>query len=172
MIPPSLPRTLLTEIGKVSVIWAHIEQNLILHCSAMAAQETDGKPIEYLRMDFKRLREKWYSLCRERFDEGIFNKIVHPLNSKLRPLSLERGYVVHGLWSVAGRGKYHLRIFEQKTELASFGSDYSLAQLRGFVRASERTSKELDQFTTGRHSCFKNKTGTVSKITVSLKPVD
>jgi len=62
MLPPTLPGALLAELGNLCVVWAHIEQSLILHASAMAAQDTDGKPIEYLRMDFKRLREKWYNL--------------------------------------------------------------------------------------------------------------
>ncbi len=164
MLPPPLPRTLLAEIGKVSIIWAYIEQDLILHTSAMASQDTDGKPLEYLRMDFKRLREKWYSECKKRFPAQMVNKVVNPLNSNLAKLSLERGYVVHGLWSVVGRGKYHLHLFEQKTGLESFHSDYSLQQLRGFVGASYRTSKDVDSFTTGKHSSFKNLKSTVAKI--------
>lgn len=173
MIPPSLPRTIIAEIGKVTIIWAHIEQDLILHTSAMASQDTDGKPVEYLRMDFKRLREKWYSECRKRFPSAIMNKVVGPLNSNLAKLSLERGYVVHGLWSVIGRGKYHLRIFfEQKGQLVDLRADYSLAQLRGYVGASYRTSKQVDLFTTARHSCFKNMKGTVAKIGDTLAPLD
>ena len=172
MIPPPLPRTLLAEVGKVTIIWAHIEQDMILHTSAMASQETDGKPIEYLRMDFKRLREKWYSECRKRFPDQIMNKVVGPLNSNLAKLSLERGYVVHGRWSVVGRGKYHLHIFEQKSGLESFGADYSLYQLRGFVGASFTACKQLDSFTTGRHSCFKNMKGTVAKIGDAFVPLN
>lgn len=164
MIPPPLPRTLLAEIGKVTVIWAHIEQDLILHTSAMASQDTHGKPVEYLRMDFKRLREKWYAQCKRRFPPEIINKVVNPINSNLAKLSLERGYIIHGLWSVKARGKYHLYLFEQKTGLQSLRGDYSLSQLRGFVGASYKTSKDVDSFTTGRHSCFKNMKATVAKI--------
>jgi hypothetical protein len=172
MVPPALPRTLLAEIGKVAVIWAHIEQELILHASAMASQDTGGKPVEYLRMDLKRLREKWYSLCQHRFDDEILNKIVHPLNSKLAPLSVERAHVIHGLWNVIGRGKYHLHIFEQKTGLEIKEADYSLAQLRRFVRASQRASLELDWFTSGRNFRFQNKKRTVTKVTNTLIPID
>ena len=172
MIPPALPRTLLAEIGRVAVIWAHIEQEMILHCSAMAAQDTGGKPIEYLRMDFKRLREKWYSLCKQRFDDEILDKLVHPLNSKLAPLSVERGYIIHGMWSVAGRGKYHLRIFEQKNDLDVKEAPYSLSQLRRFVRASDRAAFEFNRFTTGRNSRFQNKNRTVTKVTNALIPRD
>ncbi len=172
MIPPPLPRTLLAEIGKVIVIWAHIEQDMILHCSAMAAQDTNGKPIEYLRMDFKRLREKWYQLCVKRFDKKLIDKVVGPINSKLAKLSLERGYVVHGRWSVIGRGKYHLCIFEQKQTLESLRSDYSLDQLRGYVAASYRASKELDHFMSGRHALFKNMKGSIAKIGDRLGPLN
>lgn len=52
-----LPRQLLEELGHPSVTWAEIEQNIILHLSAMAAQDTDGAPTHDLRSDFKRLRE-------------------------------------------------------------------------------------------------------------------
>lgn len=170
MIPPPLPRTLVAEIGKVVVIWAHIEQDIILHTSAMASLETDGKPLEYLRMDFKRLREKWYQECRKRFPDRIINTVVNPLSSNLAKLSLERGYVVHGLWSVVGRGKYHLHIFEQKGQLESLSSDYSLTQLRGFVAAPYRTSKDVHRFTSGTHSCFKDTQSTFAKIGDAIIP--
>lgn len=136
----------------------------------MAAQETDGLTLEYLRMDFKRLREKWYSLCRQQFDDEIFNKTVHPINSRLAMLYPERGYAIHGLWSVTGKGKYNVRYFEQKGQLASYNVDYSLYQLRGLVGASYVLSKDVHDFTTGRHRCFKNKDGAVAKIITSLKP--
>ena len=170
MIPPPLPRTLVAEIGKLVVIWAHIEQDIILHTSAMASQETGGKPLEYLRMDFKRLREKWYYECRKRFPKQILNTVVNPLNSNLAKLSLERGYVVHGLWSVVGRGKFQLHIFEQKGKLESLRSDYTLTQLRGFVGASYRTSTDIHRFTSGEHSCFKNTRSTLAKIGHALEP--
>ena len=172
MIPPPLPRTLLAEIGQLVVIWAYIEQDMILHTSAMASQDTNGKTLEYLRMDFKRLREKWYSECRKRFPEAIFNKVVNPLNVNLAKLSQERGYVVHGLWSVVGRGKFHLHIYEQKGSLESLSSDYSLTQLRRFVAASHRTSVDIHKFTSGEHSCFKNMKSTIAKIGGTLKPTN
>lgn len=170
MIPPPLPRTLFIELGKLSVVWAHIEQDLILHSSAMAAQDTEGKTLEYLRMDFKRLREKWYSLCRERFDAKTFNKVVHPINTRLALLSPERGYAIHGLWSTTGRGKYHLRFFEQKAQLASYHVDFTLPQLRGLVSASYMVGKDIHNFVTGRHPCFKNRMGTVAKVPTALIP--
>jgi hypothetical protein len=172
MIPPPLPRTLYAEIGKVIVIWAHIEQDIILHTSAMAAQDTDGKPLEYLRLDFKSLREKWYAECKKRFPETVMNTVVNPLCSNLAKLSRERGYVVHGLWSVVGRGKFHLHIFEQKGKLESLSSDYSLSQLRGYVGASYRTSKDVHRFTSGKHSCFKKMKSSLAKIGDTVQSQD
>jgi hypothetical protein len=89
--PPPLPRTLFQEIGKIVVVWTTIEQSRILHTSAMAAMRTDGKPVDYLRMDFTRLRKKWFALCKENFDSKTFNKIVNPLNADLANQSETRG---------------------------------------------------------------------------------
>jgi hypothetical protein len=169
-VPPPLPRTILAELGKVTVIWAHIEQELILHASAMAAYHTDGKAVEYLRMDFKRLREKWYSLCKQNFPKDIVDKVVHPLNTKLCKLVPERGYYVHGLWKQIGRGKFELFYFEQKTGLASYRGNLSLRQVQGFVGVSYRASQELNHFATGKHACFKDKSGTIAKVPAALIP--
>jgi hypothetical protein len=163
-LPAQLPRTLYAELGKLSVIWANIEQDMILQTSAMCAQDTDGRPIEYLRMDFKRLREKWYKECRKRFDAETFNKIVHPLNTKLAALSPERGHAIHGLWNAKKRGKYELLFFEQKQQLASYRMDYSLKQLRGLVSASNLACKELYSFTTGAQPRMKNKLGPFAEL--------
>ena len=171
-MPPPLPRTLFTELGKLVVVWANIEQDLILQASAMAAEETDGIPLEYLRMDFKRLREKWFGLCRDRFHADIFNKVVQPINMKLCDLAPLRGNAVHGLWSVKGRGKYDLSFFEQKKTLVSFHADYTLLQLRTLVSMSYDLAKEIHRFRTGAHPCFKNKKRTIAKIVGALIPLD
>ena len=115
-------------------------------------------------MDFKRLREKWYSLCRDRFAPRIFNKIVHPLNTKLAALSLERGYAIHGLWTVVGRGRFNMTIFEQKGELVSSQAEFELRQIRSMVSASYVAAKEVFKFTSGRHACVKNITATIAEI--------
>ena len=167
-IEPLSP-TLLTELGKVITTWARIEQNMILHASAMAAYHTNGKPIEYLRMDFKRLREKWYSLCRTNFDPLIMNKIVEPLNSKLGPLSKERGHYVHGVWAGISRERFHLSYWEQKTSLEKIEGELTLTQIRTYVAACERTDFEFQRFCTGNHR-LKNTGATSAKIISTLKP--
>lgn len=117
----------------------------------MAARKTDGKPTDYLRMDFKRLREKWFSLCRENFKPSTMNKIVNPLNVDLARLSIERGNAVHGMWCPAGRGKFKLISHEQKTQLISYESDITLAQLRAVREASYFLSLRLHEFTSGQN---------------------
>jgi hypothetical protein len=164
-VPPSLPRTLYAELGKLSVIWANIEQDLIMQTSAMCAQDTDGVPIAQLRTDFKRLREKWYDECRKRFDAKVFNKVVHPLNMQLCRFAPVRGNCIHGLWSVRGRGKYELGYFEQKGELQLFVKPYTIAELRRVIAASDLIAREVWDFTSGGHRCFKNRDRTLAKVT-------
>lgn len=134
------------------MIWAAIEQNIILQTSAMAAQKTDGKTTDWLRMDFKRLREKWFGLCRENFDAKTFNKIVNPLNVELARLSEQRGLIVHGYWLPAGRGKFKLDCFEQKGQLAHYRNDVPLRLLREIRHDSFLLSKRVHDFTTGKNS--------------------
>lgn len=148
-LPAPLPRTIFEEIGKVVVIWATIEQDIILQTSAMAAQKTDGKPTDYLRMDFRRLREKWFSLCREYFDTTTFNKIVNPLNVELCRLSEQRGLIVHGRWTKRSRGQFQLNCFEQKSNLVHYETDVSLATLRTIRHDSYLLSKRVHRFTAG-----------------------
>lgn len=149
LAPPPLPRTLFEELGKIVVIWATIEQNLVLHCSAMAAQKTGGKTSDFLRLDFKRLREKWFALCRENFDAKTVNKTVTPLNMELARLSIERGYAVHGLWSQRSRGKFILTSYEQKSRLISYQNEVSLMQLKQIRHDSYLLSKRVDAFVSG-----------------------
>lgn len=146
-----LGRPLLTELGKVVTTWARIEQNMILHASAMAAYRTNGKPIEYLRMDFKRLREKWFALCKTNFEPRIMDKIVNPLNSKLGPLSKERGHYVHGVWQQLSPERFHLSYWEQKTSLEKIEGELTLSQIRTYVAACERADFEFERFCTGNH---------------------
>jgi|TARA_R100001244_G_scaffold20643_2_gene21395 hypothetical protein len=169
--PQSLPDTLAKELGRITIAWASIEQNLILHASAMAAIHTDGKPLEYLRMDFKRLRQKWYSLCRDAFPAETMNKTINTLNSNLSKLSLERGYYFHGTWTRVSRGRYRLSCWEQKTELSLLEGELTLAQIRQFASACERTSRQVHQFCTGEHGA-KDGYRATGEITFPLKPVD
>ena len=170
-IPQSLPDTLLAELGKVTAIWANVEQDLVLHASAMAAYHTNGKPVEYLRMDFKRLREKWFSLCRNAFPAEVINRSVNTLNSNLAKLSLERGHYVHGIWSRVGRGRYRLSYWEQKASLEFIEGELTLRQIRTFVAACHRTSIQLHRFCTGEHGT-ENRYSAFSEVTVLLVPRD
>jgi hypothetical protein len=63
-MPKAYPRTLLMQIGRVATTSALIEQETILHASAMAAQHTGGYPREFLRMSFVNLRKRWFQLRR------------------------------------------------------------------------------------------------------------
>jgi hypothetical protein len=56
-----LPAHPMAQIGRTVTLSAKIEQQMILWANALHAQDTAGVPAEDLRMDFKRLREVWYS---------------------------------------------------------------------------------------------------------------
>lgn len=149
ILPQPLPRTLFEELGKIVALWATIEQNVVLHCSAMAAQKTNGKTTDYLRFDFTRLRKIWFGLCRENFDTATFNKIVNPLNVEMVRLATQRGYAVHGIWRTVGRGKFELTCYEQKGQLVSFVSDVTIKELREIRHDSYLLSKRVSGFVSG-----------------------
>lgn len=169
--PQELPATLLAELGYIITSWASIEQNLILQSSAMAAVHTDGKPEEYLRMDFKRLRKKWFSLCRDAFPRDVIDTTVNPLNSNLAKLSLERGYYVHGTWKRVGRGRYRLSCWEQKDSLRLLEGELELDQIRRFSAACRRTSFDVSNFASNKHS-DENRFRAVGEITIPLVPIN
>jgi hypothetical protein len=147
-----LPASLLIEIGRIATTWAYIEQELILWTSALAAQDTGGVPEEHLRTDFKRLREKWYSLARAKLDRNLVDKVLHPINSQLSRDAIWRGYVIHGRWRTFGRGKYKLLIWEQKEgkglELLEF--DPTLAELRALADRSLSLLGRLEKAARGQ----------------------
>jgi hypothetical protein len=92
-----LPHSLLTELGRVVAIWANIEQDILMQTSALAAKATHGVPSEFLRLDFKRLRETWFRLCRDNFDTKTFNKSVNPINVEIARLApFRQPFMAHG----------------------------------------------------------------------------
>lgn len=149
-----LPQTLLTELGRVVAIWANIEQDILMQTSALASKTTQGVPSEFLRLDFKRLRQTWYQLCRDNFDTKTFNKTVNPINVEIVRLAPYRHEAIHGTWSVIGRGNYHLSLWEQKTTLVRRESPYSLPQLRGLVMQSFRLAQRVREFSHARHGAI------------------
>jgi hypothetical protein len=148
--PSKLPASLLTELGRVVVIWAHIEQDILMQTSAMAALKTDGHPREFLRLDFKRLRETWYRFCRENFSPKIF-KEAHSINTEIVRLAPFRHHAIHGTWSVIGRGVYELSIWEQKASLDQLTARYPLSGLRGLVAQSFDLARRVRAFTSSGH---------------------
>ena len=121
-------------------------------------------------MDFKRLREKWFSLCRDRFDDALMNKVVTPLNMGLARFSTERGNFVHGVWQETGPDMFRFSYWEQKTSLDWLSADVSLQEVREAVHAHRSLGIELNHFCTGKHPGFKNKTGTIAKIRRPIEP--
>lgn len=151
MFPPQpLPRTLFEEIGKTIALWAVIEQDIMLQTSALASQKTGGKPTEYLRLDFKRLRKEWLKQCRERFSEHTINTIVLPLNQEMAARSEDRGNMVHGMWQHTGRGKFRLTMFEQKDGLMHYEIDLTLKQIQQIRGATYLLCRRVHRFTTGQ----------------------
>lgn len=129
----AFPRSLLEQIGRIATTSAYIEQEIVLQASARAAQKTGGKPIEPLRTDFKRLREKWYSLCKENLDEKTVNKVIHPLNSDLAKMWPVRGYMIHGRWKIYGRAVYTVAWWEQTDTLRHYERKHSLSDIETFA---------------------------------------
>jgi hypothetical protein len=110
MADPQLPDALLIAIGKFATCWTKIEQELLLSASALATQETDGEPIEHLRLDFRRLRERWFELASARIND---NRLT-PINMELAAASKVRGYILHGLWHEEAPGQFVVHWYEQK----------------------------------------------------------
>src|SRR5580704_1761583 len=97
-----IPDRLLIQIGRVATVSAYIEQEIILWASALFAQNTDGKPIEPLRMEFGRLRQKWYGEAVKKLDKTTVDKFIQPLNMELARVWPIRGMIIHGRWQRAG----------------------------------------------------------------------
>jgi hypothetical protein len=144
-----LPDELLAEIGRVSTISAYIEQEIILWASALAAQDTGGDPIEKLRMDFKRLRVKWYDLAFRKNDEYVVNKFIHPLNSDLSKVWPIRGAIIHGRWSEIGENDeklYRIKWWEQIDQLKELQIDITLKEVKWFADSLLKILQQLFSF--------------------------
>jgi len=93
-----------------------VEQEILLHTSAMAATDTGGVPSDHLRMDFKRLREKWFRLAKQKLPDS-FQRDIELLNDRLARRSKARGYALHGIWLNLGDCKFRVHWWEQKDHL-------------------------------------------------------
>ena len=143
-----LPRTMLQEIGRTTATWSAIEQNLLIQASAMHARDTDGWPTEYLRMDFKRLREKWWAQVAVRYPKRDVDRVFNPLNSRLADASKTRGYMMHGKWNVDSPGVYSLEWWEQKSMLNRYSMTVTLSQMRAFNQSLDALFRDLLAATT------------------------
>lgn len=133
-----LPKSLLAQIGRVATISAFIEQEIILHASAMASHETEGHPVEHLRTDFDRLRVRWYALCKKYLNDMDINKFIHPLNSELASAWPVRGFIIHGRWYPEARGKFRVEWWAQTDTLRRYKKFITLAQLSHFADGLEK----------------------------------
>jgi hypothetical protein len=141
------PASLLVQIGRVASTSAHIEQETVLHASAMAAQRTGGAPQEFLRMNFAKLRNRWFQLCRENFAATYMEKWIDPLNRELADVWTQRGHIIHGRWKVLGRGKFEVHWYEQKHKgLEDYKVPYTLRELRSFADHLDRILREIHRF--------------------------
>lgn len=124
-----LPNELLIEIGRFASTWAAVEQTVALHAIELYNFKHGYKKFEWLRLDFKRLREKWLKICREALDPK-FHKELELLNNRLANAATARGYALHGVWEVtkgdvwntsgANGQDYLVAWFEQKTEMKRY----------------------------------------------------
>jgi hypothetical protein len=139
--------SLLTQIGRIATTSAIIKQEIILHTSALAAQDTDGKPSEDLTAGFARLLEsRWYPLAKKHLGKDQFNKFAHPLNSKLRQALPIRGHIIHGRWYPEARGRYRVEWWEQTDDLRDYQASYTLKQITAFADDLDKMLEDIYYF--------------------------
>jgi hypothetical protein len=148
--PDQLPDELLVELGRFATDWAVVEQEVMLHASALASQDTDGYPTDYLRMDFKRLREKWYGLAKSKLGDEWQGRLMQ-LNDRLARRSKARGYALHGIWTVTGPETYLVHWWEQKGRLDRFTLPTNLDEVRGQTALLRELRLDLVAFVRGVH---------------------
>lgn len=143
-----LPPDLLTAIGKFATCWAVIEQDVMLTASAIAAQDTGGEPLEHLRLDFKRLREKWFALARAKIGE---TKQLTQFNMELANASKARGYMLHGIWQEESTTQFRVYWFEQTKEagLQHYEISLSLTEVWAIADRLEDLCRRFQLFVTG-----------------------
>jgi hypothetical protein len=137
--------SLLIQIGRIATLSAYIEQEIILWTSALASQDTGGRPIEWLRMDFKRLREKWFGLAKKRNDMKTHDIFLLPLNDDLAKHWVIRRAMIHGKWFVIGRGRYEINWWEQKDMLRPWRMKSTLSGVRNFANSLFHMLGQIDE---------------------------
>jgi hypothetical protein len=126
-----VPVSVLTELGRIATIWSAIEQEILLHTSAMASQATDGWPRDNLHSPFQVLRKRWFDLART---NGFNLKTLNKLSSDLSECSDTRNSFLHGKWRrTKTRGRYQCRYWKQTNKLDLYVGHYQLKTLRGFT---------------------------------------
>lgn len=148
--PDQLPDELLVELGRFATDWAVVEQEVMLHASALASQDTDGFPTDHLRMEFKRLREKWYALAKAKLGTEHQSTLMK-LNDRLARRSTARGYALHGMWKVAGHQTYLVHWWEQKGRLERFTLTTNLTELKRQTALLRELRIDLVAFLSGAH---------------------
>lgn len=95
----------LAGIGLIAIEWAKLELEMKMHTSAMAAQRSQGNPLDHLDVGFKQLRRRWREEIRRHLPDQL--AAAERLASKLADLSAERDIAVHAeWWSTDKKGKY------------------------------------------------------------------
>lgn len=143
-------QSFLAGVGLIAVRWAKIENELKLHTSALAAQQTGGRPIDDLEIGFKRLRKLWLQNVREHMPTKV--RTAEKIAERLAELSRERAIALHGEWAPAGkRGRYDVMVLRQNKTL-DFGRTHATpALLRSAADRIADAYAELSAFTRGRH---------------------
>lgn len=146
----TLPEPLLVELGRAASSWGALEFQVKLATSAMASHATEGWPDDHLEMSFKQLRKKWFALAL--VHAGAHEADVKAMNDSLAALSIDRGLLLHGVWSHTQGEVYRLTHWVQhkpdadkgkapESRLAIHNREVSLALLRDFVAAIEGSSR-------------------------------
>jgi len=141
----TIPPRLLAQIGRVATTSAYIEQEIILWASAIFSTDAGGRPIEPLRMEFDRLRQKWYHRVVQQLDKKTVDEFVHPLNMTLAHVWPIRGLIIHGRWRHVSGWKYQVNCWEQKEQLEYRSHIFTLRSQIFTLRQVREFADELDR---------------------------
>ena len=120
-----LPDELLIEIGRFATIWTAIEQTIVVESIEWYNFKNRNNRVERLRVDFRRLREKWRKIFFEAIDEE-FHAEFNEIDKRISNASLTRAYVLHGVWEetkedvwgINGGKNYIVIWWEQRDKLS------------------------------------------------------
>lgn len=139
-------QSFLAALGRIAVEWAEVEHELKMHTSFLAAQDTDGWPVDDLEGGFKRLRSLWIKKLRKhaptREAEGT------QLMQELAALAKQRSIALHSRWApTSKRGQYRYSALRQNQTMTEGTNVASVALVRDVADQIADARRKLRTFT-------------------------